>query len=344
MFPQLPFNFLNNIQIKKGISALNLSNIESTTYIGEIKDLYGFTDLEDFTNKTSGGLLKYADSKLNLSDLSIYTKIQEVKQGISQVNISDFTSESILVGDFVPPLWDFSQITTDFWIDVQDTGTVSISSGVINSVADKSGNGRNATQTGGSRPAYQATGYNGFPCAYMADINDFFSLPTIPRNNGQLVFAIVDTTDCPTYTGGFGYLPFMGNFYLGFPGIDLFKPTYINGSYPDYLVAPSTGRRKFGVMLYYSSTVGGIQIDGSTTFSRNISEASGNWNTYLCIDATTFPDYSAAGIKICEVAIVNPSSVSPSNIDKAWGYLMWKWGLQSLLPTGHPYKIQPPRI
>ena len=244
---------------------------------------------------------------------------------------------------YATSLWDLDEITTDFWINLQDSATLTISGGVIDSIADKSGNGRNATQTGSNRPTYQATGFNGLPCAFMADINDFFSLPTIPRNDGQLVFAIIDTTDCPTYSGTQGYLPFIGSFYLGFENLYQFRPAYVNGTAPAYIVAPTTGRRKFGVMLYYSSSTGGIQIDASSTYSRNISESSGNWGTSLCVDATAFSDYSTAGIKICEVAIINPSSVSPTNIDKIWGCMMWRWGLESLLPSGHPYKTSAPR-
>ena len=31
-----------------------------------------------------------------------------------------------------------------------------------------------------------------------------------------------------------------------------------------------------------------------------------------------------------------------SNIEKAEGYLAWKWGLVSNLPSGHPYKNAAP--
>jgi hypothetical protein len=31
-----------------------------------------------------------------------------------------------------------------------------------------------------------------------------------------------------------------------------------------------------------------------------------------------------------------------SNFEKAEGYLAWKWGLTSLLPSSHPYKTVKP--
>jgi len=41
-------------------------------------------------------------------------------------------------------------------------------------------------------------------------------------------------------------------------------------------------------------------------------------------------------------AIPGTGGTDISDIEKAEGYLAWKWGLNGLLPTGHPYKNSPP--
>ena len=41
-------------------------------------------------------------------------------------------------------------------------------------------------------------------------------------------------------------------------------------------------------------------------------------------------------------AIPGTGGTDISDIEKAEGYLAWKWGLNGLLPSGHPYKNSPP--
>jgi hypothetical protein len=47
--------------------------------------------------------------------------------------------------------------------------------------------------------------------------------------------------------------------------------------------------------------------------------------------------------RICEVVLVQ-GSVSLSDIEKAEGYLAWKWELTDNLPSSHPYKFREPTV
>ena len=42
--------------------------------------------------------------------------------------------------------------------------------------------------------------------------------------------------------------------------------------------------------------------------------------------------------------LIGTGGTDISEIEKAEGYLAWKWGLVSNLPSGHPYKNSRPTI
>ena len=45
---------------------------------------------------------------------------------------------------------------------------------------------------------------------------------------------------------------------------------------------------------------------------------------------------------VADIPGTGPNDIS--DVQKAEGYLAWKWGLESSLPSGHPYKNSPPTV
>jgi hypothetical protein len=82
------------------------------------------------------------------------------------------------------------------WLDPADSATVSLSSGEITEIRDKSGNSRHATQTtANSRPTYQTAARNGLNVARFDGTNDFLSVATTISLGPFSVFAVaVHTT------------------------------------------------------------------------------------------------------------------------------------------------------
>lgn len=99
----------------------------------------------------------------------------------------------------------------------------------------------------------------------------------------------------------------------------------------------------------YSSGIKKIYINGQVVSSEsvatgNISNADSNENICLAArqEATTgFERHS--NIKFAEM-IVGNRNISESEVDKVFGYLAHKYGLENKLPTNHPYKVLVPTI
>lgn len=96
-------------------------------------------------------------------------------------------------------------------------------------------------------------------------------------------------------------------------------------------------------------TAADFKANGSVTFSVN-----GNRNTITIVTAVTFSGSLNSGVigtstinttpwrgRIYEI-ITLPAKADNTTIDKIEGYLAWKHGLQSLLPSGHAYKLAAP--
>jgi hypothetical protein len=80
--------------------------------------------------------------------------------------------------------------------------------------------------------------------------------------------------------------------------------------------------------------------NGSSLFTGATS--SGNNLTGLAINTGTWPAETSA----CQIAeiLVYSNVLSFSQVQQVEGYLAWKWGLTSGLPTSHPFKAFPPAM
>jgi hypothetical protein len=67
----------------------------------------------------------------------------------------------------------------------------------------------------------------------------------------------------------------------------------------------------------------------------------GNSRYMLGADPDGNPSNRTANIEVAE-AVIFPSALSADDVDKLNGSILHYHGLQSLLPSGHPYKSSPP--
>ncbi len=96
----------------------------------------------------------------------------------------------------------------------------------------------------------------------------------------------------------------------------------------------------YHVKLFWSNATITANVNG-TNYLLNVAtgETTGNseHNT-----TSRLPDGSGSGAQDIAECVIFSSDLSSGNIDKMQGYLAWKWGLQSKLPIGFPYKNFPP--
>lgn len=238
------------------------------------------------------------------------------------------------------------------WLDAADSNSLTFSGSNVSQWRDKSVNGINASQaTASNQPVYQSNSINGLPS---------IQFPAIARNN-------IVCFDTPAFDFGTSartsFFVLKNNYVSGTPGSSphWFWPKTGNGSAAQSLVGwiQSVNRSTF-VSLAISAPIGPTfiltNIFGSST---NVEQMYTNGNSSggvsltrsaAFINATS--GYRIGGVdnadvvgstywfdgNIGEIVLFN-RALTNTEIQQVEGYLAMKWGLQSSLPSTHPYAL-----
>ena len=266
-------------------------------------------------------------------------------------------------------LWRPSDLGADLalWLDAEDTDSITLNGSNVSQWDDKSGNGRNATQTtAANQPTYLAAGFNGKP-TLETDGDDVLELgvTSLGRNVSGITCAIV------------GVHPIAGVFNSN--ANEIFIGTGTGGSNTRFALTPNpsastanryaiAGRRldsdsyqtvssstdslanrgnqwiRVG-QAAYSDGVANHWTDGTQDLTNDPFQSAGftsdtdSQRTEIFDGASALP----AGSQLCEIVLTH-STMSPADRQKLEGYLAWKWNLVGNLPADHPYKTQPPFV
>lgn len=270
-------------------------------------------------------------------------------------------------------LWTPSQITTALWIDASDINTVTQSSGLVSQINDKSGNGRNFTATGSSRPTYTADAING--------------LYALSFNGSQWLTSASATsvwTSIHSFTGA-------SVFVLWKPGITS-DPNNIYGCIGNNAATSAS----VGFALWYDDRA---SINRNNRIASFITDNSANWvintttadnfatpnqyqvcgwilnpnaapsnrssvrvnggaasqtNTDSVVPTSSSPTYAlqigATGNNIFPLVgsivelVIVPGTISDANRQRMEGYMAWRGGFPLSLPSDHPYRSAAPTI
>jgi hypothetical protein len=226
-------------------------------------------------------------------------------------------------------LWSPNGLRLGAWYDAADLATIATASGAVTDWQDKSGTGRNLTQsTATQRPTYTANGFNNQPAIdYGAAQNNkrlswtgaaFSPARTfgVAQWEGPNPFATFSALLSFNYTGNKDLL-------LTEPANQWFgaRPIFLNGNDPIATPLPTI----------------------STPFLWVDNEAANASRTFMWIGADRNEFNRGWRGKIAEVVITlfEPTLRDRRTIE---GYLAWKWGLDANLPANHPYRNRPPLI
>jgi len=252
-------------------------------------------------------------------------------------------------------LWTPAQITTALWLDAAETSTITLNGTTVSQWSDRSGNGRNATQsTASKQPTYIVSGINGKPAlAFNAVASNFMNTGTlnVAMRNDYTVIATLFTANTSTGLNWYLNPGFLGgerdgattDHGLGFSGL-----TPITGiGLPDTtLQATNPVSSNVSAITYWdrTSSTGVCRWYLNGTANGTGTGASGARTASLGMALGSMSDIGASpwlSFTVGEIVVTN-SVLSTSNRQLVEGYLAWKWGLQSSLPIGHPYKNVPP--
>ena len=248
--------------------------------------------------------------------------------------------------------WTPVNITTSLWLDAADTSTITIATGV-SQWADKSGNGRHATQaTSANQPTYISSGMNSLGLVDWDGSNDAMTisggttttLHSALSSDNTYSMAWVVKPDTIASQPVLLYVPegswkFLveiengGGLYWGDAPSNY--RTYASGSF----FGANTGT--FFTLIKTGSGAGTAHVAG--TLNTSFTNQGGLSDTPSLGAAFILGQYPGLFYdgKMAEIIISN-YSWDTSERQQVEGYLAHKWGLTSSLPAGHPYKSSAP--
>jgi len=264
---------------------------------------------------------------------------------IGEVRIYGYAlTQAQVTRDYNQSLGTFPFTPTDItgcqlWLDGKDpaaTGSAPSNSAIITTWSDKSGNSNNGSIFGSGTATMSNDGiiFNGGTC---------YTCPYTSAPTTETIFIIVRTAAVGQYNAAdlvngtvHGNRQFQLNGYSQTININA-----IGTGGPAGTINFPVGST-FIYDLTYNPSNTNAYLNGVTDVN-NASSISYNSNTYTCIGATIYNGNLVNGLNgiISEVVIYN-FSLGTSDRQKVEGYLAWKWSLQSLLPSNHPYKNSAP--
>ena len=258
-------------------------------------------------------------------------------------------------------LWSPRQISScQLWLDGADSSTISLSSSKVTSWVDKI-NRYNFTQaTDGNRPTYISNGLNGNNYLQFTQSNSQYlgGPTTLPIGINSVtmycVFSCVNNTDMSIFNkGGLGSATGRVQFWrasglnsilLGITGsgtdrVDFVDRTALN----TFQITGFVHDRGTSLVSAYQngSFIKSAPADPTTNYTTSTQMGVGAYGNASGTFSPPYGFYMNGGI--CEILIFF-SSVSTSQREQLEGYLAWKWGLVSLLPSTHPYKTIVPSL
>ncbi len=251
---------------------------------------------------------------------------------------------------WIPTINDLPDI--QFWLDIDDYSTLTLDSTAIESIADKSENGRIATAPAGEEPSYVVSAYGSKPVARFSG-NQYmnFVSPYLGGNQKYSIYCVI------TRTAEYGANTSSDNVFWGVVGFDGSINMLVLGWRNQLIMHGHYGNDYYSTSTYPYSTpsldqlsfvYGGVGSYGKEMF-LNASSVGSTANDKGSKDGnlnSTLGRYFSQRFNgdIGELLVFsNDLSFSNNNLHKKIeGYLAWKWNIQSKLPLIHPYKNSPP--
>lgn len=332
-------------------TAANIGPEAATTYTAQ---LINTLDNSVFAS-TTGITGTSADFAITgYAETTLRVKLLAVRSALNSYQTHDWTF--LLSNSFTP-----ESITTASWIDASDSSTITLVSGAVSVISDKSGNARNTTQTNSAnRPVVVSADLNGLDVIAFDGTSGTMemeiSTALFQNLAGAAIFIVYKFTSGPgtlnagvvvghnnagsTRLGIFGgatsgKIQTTARRLDGDTGINALAATdYSTGWVIQDSVADWTG----GNLYNY---VNGA-LDGSNTFATAGNTSNTAANQRLRIAGFTGSS-NFAPIRIGEIVILQ-STPTLDIRQKMEGYLAHKWGLTANLPSGHPYKSVAPTV
>ena len=249
-------------------------------------------------------------------------------------------------------------VTCALWMDGADTTTMTTSGTTITQMRDKSGNGYNTTVIGGA-PALTTNAINGLSAiyfngsSYMTGCNanttatgTFFLIATLASGQGanQIYTSAYCFSRAVAGATCYGEVQSINGLSCQGAATSLaLSPQRTNANGPTYTLS------NYNTAFMHTTVCNGTTMAGyGNGNSLGTTSSTGNFAiTFYNIGSQTsqspiFYNYNWTGY-VGELIAFNNALSDPQR-QQIEGYLAWKWGLQSFLPSNHPYLNVPPGV
>jgi hypothetical protein len=237
------------------------------------------------------------------------------------------------------------------WLDATDIRTVTLSGSNVTQILDKSGRGNHTTSI--SNAVYTNTGLNNLPC--FSNVTNITGPITSPGTTSLTVFVVGSV---PSFSGTYYSALALNSNTLAQAASSYYTSgnmfvSYYGGQNPPIIYGFIGGgnmalnyQGAFGQPMIWegqqsgSSTFtwgNGTQYNNSSVSATNLSYTAywlgGPWTGSA--GGPPWPGY------LGEVLVYN-RTISTAERQQVEGYLAWKWGTNTGLPSTHPYKSASP--
>lgn len=234
------------------------------------------------------------------------------------------------------------------WLDAADSSQITLSGSTVTTWRDKSSSALNATGGSTTGPTYVTGGLNGLNTITFNGTTQFMtSGSTVPGNTHTLI-AVHKPNTAAGNTSLFRFQQNNGA-YVVFPYYDAGNSQpfgYISqfDSLQDFGTSPTlpenSSTANFNIITASIGTTTIIRNNGVQTASSSYTRTTGTSDT-LTIGRYTAGNNQYYSGTVCEMIVFN-RDLTISEITQMEGYLAWKWGIQAVIPTSHPYyKFRP---
>ena len=265
------------------------------------------------------------------------------------------------LGFFGDP-WTPARISTALWLDASDSSTVTLSGSEVTQWNDKSGNGLNCSQaTSANRPIIASAAQNSLNTIRFVASDYLSASSNITLTTAFSVFIVAKNRIRKDYNGmfriGAAALPASdvsnleiywqagssnsGNIVTVINRGTELEAVVVTNALPavnTYYIHSSQGSvTEFGA-IYQNGTLQVATLTGSGSF---VPSAANPYHVGIGYGGSGNAAQAALDGDICEIVVLN-TVASTTTRQKIEGYLAWKWGLTSSLPSDHPYKSTAP--
>jgi len=236
------------------------------------------------------------------------------------------------------------------WFDANDSSTITQSGSKISQWNDKSGSGYSVIQpTTANQPTYTTNLLNGKPGIVLSSTTWLYQLGSnIPSFSGSASTTVfmVARNDSSLPSNGWSIPNTMWFTSIGGAATLRYHLSFANANNPGVtsIAKDNTTRNTSSVISYganaiiglsWSSTSNLVYVNGTTsTFTGQTLLSANNSNTRFNIGDSR--EGYVKDIAVYEMLGFN-TQLTTVEQQKIEGYLAWKWGLQTKLPTNHPY-------